>query len=316
MSVPPLSHDVPPYQSPEWEVWRQGGIGASELPALIGEDPWMTERELALNKRGLWQRPPNAAMRWGQRMESLGAEDYQERTGRTLLPGGTAFSARWLRLFASPDRRIEGLPGLVEVKWAQHWTEPPKRVLVQCQGQMHIVGADFVDIVVMGPFGAPTTHTVDRDPTYEAMLDWAQEWAERYIEGDDLPPIDGSEGTRRHLASLAGEGAMEATEEQAALMERLRLARFDRAGAEKDEALVRNLILASLAGHDELVGNGFRATFRRVQGRTSTDWEAVATAFRRFIERAGEAPVAELDAIEAMHTATGEPSRSFRPTWN
>lgn len=330
IGLPPLPREVPPYRTPEWHEWRRLGVGASELPSLVGESPWMTERELALVKRGLLPTPAdNDATRWGQRVEALGAADYQERTGRVLVAGETAFSERWPRLFATPDRRIVGENGLVEMKWAQRWSDPPKRVAIQCQAQAHLSGADFVDVVVMGPFGEPGIQTIERSDDYLPLLDWAQEWYERYVEGDELPPVDESEGTKRHLASLAAPGLMTATDEQTALVDRLRQARFDKAGAEKEEALARNLILSSMAGHDELEGPGFRITFHPSKGRVTTDWEAVAKAYRVLLDTAAAGgrtsarwrawletltPEA-LDALVSIHTVTGESTRSFRPTW-
>ena len=72
-----------------------------------------------------------------------------------------------------------------------------------------------------------------------------------------------------------------------------------------------------MAGTGVLTGEGFRVIWSAVKGRTTTDWKAVAAAYREIIEdpKAFLAdPVAAslglpgaLDAIESLHTTVGEP---------
>ena len=36
----------------EWLAWRTQGIGASEAPAILGENPWKSRRALLAEKTG------------------------------------------------------------------------------------------------------------------------------------------------------------------------------------------------------------------------------------------------------------------------
>lgn len=305
-----------------WQEWRNSGLGASEIPALLGIDPWITERGLALQKRGLIpSRQQTSVMSWGHRVEGIAREIYTEKTGRLLEPPQTYTNPRWPHLFATPDGSVPAERRLFEAKWTTKWDVPPRYVVTQNQAQMGIADADVVDVIKMGPFGEPTFHEVKRDEDdLVALLDWAEEWFDRFVLGDELPPIDGSDETRRHLASLTAPGEMTATAEQAALVEQLHLARLEKDAAELGEAKLRNLILASMAGHDVLEGDGFRVSIVKVKARTSTDWKLVAKAYRDLLGNNLPRDIAEVmrdvEAIESLYTVTGDPSTQFRPTWS
>lgn len=296
---------------------RRSGIGASEIAAIIGEHPHITERELALRKRGhAPDQPQTDAMSWGHRMEAVGAEEYAARTGRALLPGRTFTSERWPHVFATPDRLVAGERRGVELKYTRRWDEPPRHVRVQALTQTAIADLDVVDVVRMGPYGDPSWTSIEHDAAEAvALLDWAEEWWARYVDGDELPDPDGSEASRRWAESHLGTGLMRATDEQVRLMGSLRSARHDKAAAEAEEARLRDLLCRSMAGHDELeaVDGSFRVIWRQAKGRTTTDWRSVADSLRRVVEAAG-LPV-DVDTLVSIATQTGEPTRPFKPTW-
>ena len=310
--LPPPTPDTP-----EWEAWRDGGVGASEVPAVFGLGRFITERGLALEKRRLVpHRSSTTATRWGHRVERLAREVFEERTGVVLEPAQTFVNPRWPNLFATPDGLNRKARRLAEFKWTKEWDTPPRYVKVQCQTQMAIADADAVDLVRMGPYGEPEFIEVLRDESDIAGLDYVQEWYERFCEGDELPPEDGSPESIRYGESLLGPAPMDATEYQVGLMERLRIARQDTDAAEKEAGIVRDLLLRSMQGFDTVAGPGWRINYGRVKGRTRIDWEGIAAQYRALVERARPKSGAALcDDIAEANTATGEPSRSFRPTW-
>lgn len=74
-------------RSPEWLDWRQGGIGASEAAAVIGQSPWDTAQELWEKKMGL--RPGakmNYAMQRGVDYEDEARAYFEERIGEEFTP--------------------------------------------------------------------------------------------------------------------------------------------------------------------------------------------------------------------------------------
>lgn len=308
-----MSHliEAPPYRTPEWHLWRRHGLGASDLAAVVGIDPYRGEHELALEKRGLRDDIGNVATAWGHRIEQVALDAYSETRGVELARGETWGDGRWPDLWASLDAR-HGRIG-VEIKATVRWTSPPDHVVVQAQGQMGLADLDVIDLVRVSPYGEPIVTTIERDERdIDSLLSWAEEWWQRHGPGGVLPPVDGSDAARRHLATMAGTGTLTGTMEMDRFMASLRQARQDRIAAEGQEALLRNLLAAAMPGYDRAEGDGWRITWASIKGRVNTDWKAVAAAYRGRLARTPR----YLDHIEAQHTTTGDPTRSFRPTWN
>ena len=94
----------------------------------------------------------------GHETEILAGEAYEQRTFRTCLHGGFYQLGEFLG--ASPDRRIEGLNGGVEIKCFGHkhheeCIEDPDKFLKdyydQIQFQLYVTGFDFIDLFAFHP---------------------------------------------------------------------------------------------------------------------------------------------------------------------
>ena len=70
----------------EWRKWRNGGFGSSDIPALMGENPWRSIRALIEGKKGLQKEFQNEAMRRGQQLEGEARQKYIDEVGREYLP--------------------------------------------------------------------------------------------------------------------------------------------------------------------------------------------------------------------------------------
>jgi putative phage-type endonuclease len=71
----------------DWREWRGKGLGASDMPALMGDSPWTSPFELWLQKTGLWVREePNAfqlaAMKRGNDLEPVVREMFEKKLGK------------------------------------------------------------------------------------------------------------------------------------------------------------------------------------------------------------------------------------------
>ncbi len=72
-----------------WLEERRKSIGASEVPTVLGLNPWDTPLQLALRKRGeLPDKEETEAMRMGHKLEPVVAELYVEETGRAMQDPG------------------------------------------------------------------------------------------------------------------------------------------------------------------------------------------------------------------------------------
>lgn len=297
---------IPRQGTDAWVEWRRGGIGASELPAIIGEDPYRSEYELALLKRGdMEPEPENEAMRWGHRVQRLAVEAYVESTGRKVRNvNTTAVSRTFPHVYASLDGRVVGERRGVEVKLTRAWTEPPRRVIVQCQAQMGVCGLDAIDVVRVGMgYGEPAITTIERDESMAFdLLEMGEAWYQRYVLGDEMPPVDGSRGAGRALDRIEGPPDMVADGDQSAMVTRLGQLKAAMKAAESEHDLLVNRLKESMQGAYTLAGQGFHVTWKPSKPRTTTDWRGVA-------EEMGASPV-----LVARYTTTGEGARPFRLT--
>ena len=100
----------------EWLDWRKEGIGASDAPIIMDENPWKSVTDLVKDKRGAETKIfLNAAMRRGIALEPSARAAYIEETGVRVKPAclqSTEYD--WMR--ASVDGiGADGIP-VVEIK--------------------------------------------------------------------------------------------------------------------------------------------------------------------------------------------------------
>ncbi len=306
---------VPLQNTPEWVAWRRGGIGASEIPAILGDDPYRSEYELALLKRGdMAPEPSNPAMEWGHRVQRMALAAHAEESGLRIRNVRTTLtSKRYPHVYASLDGRVVGERRGIEVKLTRVWEEPPRRVVIQCQVQMAVADLESVDVVRVGMgYQAPAVYRILRDDQLiDELLPLAEAWFVRYVVGDELPPIDGSRGASRHLDRISGPPEMVASADQAALAALLHQLKATVKTTEAEHDLVINRLKESMAGAETLTGSGFRVAWRRQKPRQTVDWRALAAHYRSM----SDAPPDALDEIEQRHTSASEGARPFRVSW-
>lgn len=102
--------------SQEWLAWRHKGIGASEAPAIMGENPWKSADDLLQEKRGpIRDSVKNAAMTRGSLLEPEARRRYIAQTGKEVRPACLQSNQHvWLR--ASVDGISANGSTIVEIK--------------------------------------------------------------------------------------------------------------------------------------------------------------------------------------------------------
>lgn len=149
-------------------AFRASVVGASEVAALFGESPYLTEFELWHRKNGTIDTPEFDAMKddgspeneriyWGVRLEDAIAAAAAERYGYTFreqLPR----LCNGKGLGGHPDRRVicpERGPGVLEIKTVDWLTykgwgdEPPLHYLLQNNTYQGLDGVEWGDVVVL-----------------------------------------------------------------------------------------------------------------------------------------------------------------------
>jgi hypothetical protein len=246
-------------------------VGASELGAIMGCDPYTTPLQLWRRKRGLDPATvANAAMAVGTALEgpvvALARGHVLEPVRRNHL----TFAHHTLPLFATPDafvgrdRVLEAK--VVGVRGAWDWDDdPPCRVQLQVQGQLLVTGrsAGYVAALIgteLRLYLLPADHVVQA-----SIADAVTTFVERHLD-PGIPPDPMTYGERwaeliDQLRDLDGPPAYAGPQSDAAGA-RVVAIRGEVSRLEDEAKAIRLELLGALvaAGATKLLGSGWTGT--------------------------------------------------------
>ena len=151
----------------QWLTERAKDVTSTEVSALFGLSPYLTEFELFHQKRDavVVKIEPNERMKWGNRLESAIAQGAAEDMGWNIAKLNVYMRDQAARIGSSFDFKIKSSangPGILEVKnvdWVQYqknWIddgngniEAPEHIELQVQHQMEISGFEWCAIVAL-----------------------------------------------------------------------------------------------------------------------------------------------------------------------
>lgn len=316
------------------------GIGASEISAVVGLNPYRSRFELWEEKVG--QRAPfdgNDTTEWGLLTEPAIRRAYQLKTGRRLItPTRSLFHPTISFARATPDAivvndnapiMVPGFENDVPAQWWEHllqlkntgywpgkaWDQgPPEWVELQEQWELLVVGAqpdapllERADVAACIGGGFPHFFTVLRNEKMIADLVKVATAFWRLVETRTPPDPDDSEACRAYWLRRARPGALlvpyvEARE----IADEYRAAWHDQRRAERRLEIAKNAV-AQLCGAAEAGGIELDDGAIKLQSRTGqrkVNWEYIA---RHLAVKAGMSSD-ELAALVAENTKTGAPS--------
>ena len=355
--------------TPEWLDNRRDVVGSSDIPVITGSSPFRSTSLFdlwAVKTRQIEEAEPSREddteerredeeRFWlGHAIEPVIADRYALVTGRRLRRSNDQLRHpvhTWVG--ASLDREVIGEKRIVEVKWVPRgdWSRSsadpvPAHVLDQVQWQMLVRGWGVADVAVLDG-DRLRIETVEADRGYQDdLLFLAHEKFWRYVQSGDMPPVDGSEATRKALASIANRRRLvngvhvdarsdEVLTRMATELHEAQLAEKAAKGTvgTTKAAIAQLLIAAEASGAD---GDGWRIDYHQNKGseRVVTNHAAIAAAYRAVIEpllSMGDAGIrgalrdagfdpdqpGVLDAIAGLHTTTEtkEGARVMRLWW-
>lgn len=145
--IRPKSHE-------EWLKAREDGIGASEVSAIVGLNPWETPYSLYLKKTH--QVPPteeNDAMRRGHYLEDAVVQWWMHETGEQVIKASAAdiiyVNPEHPYMRVTPDRIVKGRNKILEVKSTaiQMGETIPDYYLCQVTYQMYVTGIHNAELI-------------------------------------------------------------------------------------------------------------------------------------------------------------------------
>ena len=278
----------------EQRAIRATGIGASEGAALLELHPYKTALDVWLVKPTPTRAPlvvegESPRTEVGSVLEEGLLELYRRRTGRKATrPQTTLRHPTAPHVLASPDALVEDDDRGAEIKlvgaqMAHHWADftVPDYVDVQARQNMAVTGRSRWDVIALIGGTDFRIHTLQRDPEFEeGLVDVIESFWDRYIEGDEPPPIRTYEERQRYLrARYPGSDATKCPRVDDPKVEKLVLT-YARASlavttAEARKKRAANALLGFVGDGYGIEGPWGRFIAPAIAGRV--DWQAVAT---------------------------------------
>ena len=164
--------------TPAWLEWRSQGIGASDAPTIMGENPWKTPAQLLDEKCGNRDTPTSSAMALGSALEPEARRRYEARTGTQMAPACMQSSKHaWLR--ASVDGIALDFSRVVEIKCGDsvyrktaQARQPPRYYFGQLQHILAVTALKEIDFWCYLPNRPEVLLVIGRDDRYiDTMLE-------------------------------------------------------------------------------------------------------------------------------------------------
>jgi putative phage-type endonuclease len=165
-----------------WHAWRDQGIGSSDAPIIMGENPWKHRDQLLNDKLHRVLVQPNEAMARGVALEPEARNRYEQVIGIPVYPlclQSTRFC--WLR--ASVDGLSDDGDSVVEIKCgnsvyrhAASTRQVPKHYMGQLQHILAVTGLTRIDFWCYLPGRPEVCLRVARDDHYIERLLQVEQW--------------------------------------------------------------------------------------------------------------------------------------------
>jgi putative phage-type endonuclease len=161
----------------KWLEWRSNGIGASDAPAIMGENPWKSSAHLFSEKIGTVEKfVGNAAMARGTALEPEARKQYEAITRVRVAPACLQSNKHnWQR--ASVDGLVADGSAVVEIKCGESVykmtassRQVPRYYFGQLQHILAVTELPCIDFFCWLP-DLPEIHlSIKRDDHYIARL--------------------------------------------------------------------------------------------------------------------------------------------------
>lgn len=218
----------------EWLAWRRGGIGASDVAAIVGLSPWASPYTVWLDKVEGAGDDDSEAMEAGRMLEPAIGPWFTQRTGLYVLGEQTwctHIQYPWALatvdgfVAESPESDLDAVLGGLEVKTTSdspaRWADDgiPAHYQAQAQWQMFVTATERTWFAVLhAAFGLKLrVYELERDETdIEFLVDHCMTfWIDHVLAG--VPPdVDGHPATTEALKARPVDAGAEVVDLDAA----------------------------------------------------------------------------------------------------
>lgn len=251
---------------------RAGRIGASQIAAIAGLNPWHGPLDTFLEMTGRHRRDGDAKSSHGHRWEKVIVETWCAETGMETAYFGTVVHPTEPWACATPDRAIFGRRAVLECKLvgarvAHHWQgeTPPEYVVAQAAWQMACTNADECHVAAFIGGTDFRRYVIARDLELEATLaELGRAFYFQHIVPDDPPEYDGKTpaSALAHLWRQTRGDMVPAPDGAAELVAAYKRAAAAEKAAEEAKNAAKAALCALIGEHDGIESETFRATWK------------------------------------------------------
>lgn len=298
--VTPTAHLVLPATASreEWLVGRRNGIGASDVPAILGVSDYGTPRSVYYDKTGENADSAGEAAHWGTVLEEPVAREWARRNRSVVRRVGLVAHDGDPVMMCTLDRRVTECPlpdtrreqCALEVKCrsafkANRWhANLPDDIAGQMLWQIAVTGYDHLHYAVLvggNDYRQGTVRRADHEATIRHIVTACKRYWEQFVAAGVVPAGDPEHGARelemyrRMHGRRSGLGGGDPVEIREAVLayEQHRVAE---SAAKKAKQVAQAELMRLLGGHDALLVDGHVAYGMEPFRRASTDLERLA----------------------------------------
>ena len=194
----------------EWLELRKKGIGGSDAGSILGVNKWKSPLQVYFEKTGLAEQEnkDNEYIYWGHVMEDVVAKEFAVRTGKKVRRVNQMFvHPENDFMIANIDRAVVGESALLECKTTSEYNkdawnneEIPSIYLAQVQHYLAVTSYEKAYIAVLIGGNKFVWKEIERDEDLiKGIIEQERNFWERYVLGDEIPPMDGLDSTVEFL---------------------------------------------------------------------------------------------------------------------
>lgn len=251
----------------EWLKLRATGITASDVPTVLGLNPWKTRYALWQEKRkgleGIFENFDNEAMFWGRKLEAPVAEAVAERLKVELTAPDSLYGHDSLPLLATPDRLIDDhIP--LEIKttsdrYRDQW-ENGLADYAHCQlaTQMLVLDAPIGYAAALVGGQKLFVHKIERDAVLDEQIKGSVQEFWKLVEGNKPPDLEAGDldAVKAAHAEIA-DRELELELRQIELIKAINQAKTTIAEGNRQKQLAEAQLLSFLGDARRAHGHGF-----------------------------------------------------------
>ncbi|WP_436959406.1 YqaJ viral recombinase family protein [Staphylococcus xylosus] len=268
----------------DWLNVRKTGIGGSDVGTILGVNKWKSPIQLYFEKIGEVKEPvlDNEYIYWGNVLEDVVAQEFSKRTGKKVRRVNKMFRhPKYDFMIANIDRSVVGEEALLECKTTSEFNkdkweddEIPSTYLAQVQHYLAITGYKKAYIAVLIGGNRFLWKEIERDEELiKLIIDKEKDFWERYILGDEIPDMDGSDATseflkRKYHETLDNEKILNSEIETT--IEALNAIKAEEKEVRTLKQKYENEIKATLGNNERGMSKNFKVSWK-MQNKTSFD---------------------------------------------